>query len=68
MVDSERAARRVQFEPNSASGEKAITPAASDPATHEEGAALIRAFLRIERRDLRAAIIALVNSLSETNP
>ena len=40
-------------------------PSAADgPASPAEGAELIRAFLNIEQRDVRAAIIKLVTSLS----
>jgi (p)ppGpp synthase/HD superfamily hydrolase len=38
--------------------------AAGGPASPSEGAELIRAFLNIEQRDVRAAIIKLVTSLS----
>jgi len=34
----------------------------------EEGAALVRAFLRIEQQGVRAAIIDLVTRLSQTSP
>ncbi len=39
-----------------------------DVASPEEGAALIRAFLQIERRDTRNAIIELVTHLSGISP
>lgn len=46
-------------------GGKATGPALADsPASPSEGAELIRAFLNIEQRDVRAAIIELVTSLS----
>ncbi len=39
-----------------------------DVASPEEGAELIRAFLQIERRDTRTAIIELVTHLSGVSP
>lgn len=40
---------------------------ADTPASPSEGAELIRAFLSIEQRDVRAAIIELVTNLSSHN-
>ncbi len=42
--------------------------AGGDVASPEEGAELIRAFLQIERRDTRTAIIELVTHLSGVSP
>jgi hypothetical protein len=42
-------------------------PSAEGPASPAEGAELIRAFLNIKQRDVRAAVIKLVTSLSSIN-
>jgi hypothetical protein len=38
------------------------------PVSPDEGAELIRAFLRIDQKSVRAAIIDLVKRLSQVNP
>ncbi len=42
--------------------------AGDDSASPAEGAALIRAFLQIEQREIRTAIIELVTRLSAASP
>lgn len=64
---SARAASAVSAAP--ASPEGGLAPAASrmDAVSPEEGAALIRAFLKIRQREVRTALIELALSLGTAN-
>ncbi len=48
-------------------GGKAPTASSADAVSPEEGAALIRAFLKIRQREVRTALIELALSLGTTN-
>jgi hypothetical protein len=50
------------------SGKDILSAAPIDAASPEEGAALIRAFLQIEDKGVRAAIVDLVMRLSQASP
>jgi hypothetical protein len=50
--------------PASPDGGKAPATAPTDTVSPDEGAALIRAFLKIRRREVRSALIELTLSLS----
>src|SRR5208283_2622032 len=49
-------------------GRKGFLSSAGDLPSPNEGVALIHAFLRIEQPEVRAAIIQLLNSLSDVDP
>jgi hypothetical protein len=76
MGGKKRAVKRAQsdsgsqseFSSGPLSGGKVRPRSARDLASPDEGAALIRAFLRIDQRNVREAIIELVNRLSGTSP
>lgn len=53
--------------PNENEPRKAVSTSGRSPVSPEEGADLIRAFLRIERESVRAAVLEFVKRLSEEN-
>ena len=56
--------RQIGSGVGSLAAKNSLSASADVPASPEEGAALIRAFLQIEQRDVRKAIIDLVTRLS----